>query len=263
MYPVLLHLGPVTIYSYGLMMAIAFLTAAYLTGQELSRKGFNGELASTMVFWAAVGGLVGARVFAIFDDWNGFVSDPLHTIFSGAGFVFYGGLLGGFLAVSWTIRKHHLPWLTTVDCIAPGLVLAHGIGRIGCQLAGDGDWGRETTLPWGMAYPNAIVGWHYAPGVRVHPTPLYEFAAYAAICAFLWSIRKRPQPDGTLFWWYLLCTGTARFLIEFVRINPRLAFGLSEAQLISLALCAIGAWKLLSAWGASVQPAAPLSPSKR
>jgi phosphatidylglycerol---prolipoprotein diacylglyceryl transferase len=263
MYPVLLHLGPLTIYSYGLMMAFAFLTAGYLTGRELSRKGFNGELASTMVFWAAIGGLAGARVFAIFDDWNGFVSDPVHTIFSGAGFVWYGGLLGGFLAVSWTIRQHHLPWLTTVDCIAPGLVLAHGIGRIGCQLAGDGDWGRETTLPWGMAYPNAIVGWHYAPGVRVHPTPLYEFVAYAAICAFLWSIRKRPQPDGTVFWWYLLCTATARFLIEFVRINPTMAFGLSEAQWISVILFAIGAWKLLSVWGAAVQTAAPLSPSKR
>src|ERR1043166_1384965 len=118
MYPVLLRLGPLTIYSYGLMMAVAFLTAAYLTGRELSRKGFDGELASTMVFWAAVGGLVGARVFAIFDDWNGFVSDPLHTIFSGAGFVWYGGLIGGFLAVTWTIRTNGLPWLTTVDCIA-------------------------------------------------------------------------------------------------------------------------------------------------
>src|SRR5262249_2007221 len=156
------------------------------------------------------------------------------------------GLLGGFLAVSWSIRQNHLPWLTTVDCIAPGLVLAHGIGRIGCQLAGDGDWGRETTLPWGMAYPNAIGGWHYAPGGRGHPTPLYEFLVYAAIFGFVWSIRKRPQPDGTLFWVYLVCTGTARFLIEFVRINPPVAFGLSEAQLISVTLFVIGSWKLLA-----------------
>ena len=138
MYPIVLRLGPLTIYSYGLMMAIAFLTAAYLTGKELSRKGFDGELASSMVFWAAVGGLVGARILAIIDDWSGFVSDPVHSIFSGSGFVFYGGLIGGFIAVSWTIYRHGLPWLATVDCIAPGLVLAHGIGRIGCQLAGDG-----------------------------------------------------------------------------------------------------------------------------
>jgi phosphatidylglycerol---prolipoprotein diacylglyceryl transferase len=263
MYPVLLHFGFITIYSYGLMMAIAFLTAAYLTGQELSRKGMNGELASTMVFWAAIGGLVGARVFALFDDWSGFVRDPLHVLFSGAGFVWYGGLIGGFLAVSWTIRRHHLPWLVTVDCIAPGLVLAHGIGRIGCQLAGDGDWGRETTLPWGMAYPNAIVGWPYPPGVRVHPTPLYEFLAYGAVFLFLWSIRKRQHSDGTLFWWYLALAPAARFLIEFIRINPRVFLGLTEAQLISLALVGIGAWSLVSGWALPVRAAARLSASQR
>lgn len=263
MYPVILHIGPLTIYSYGLMMAIAFLTAAYLGGKELTRKGLDGELASSLVFWAAVGGLVGARIFAIFDDWNGFLADPLHTIVSGAGFVWYGGLIGGFLAVSWTIRARRLPWLTTVDCIAPGLVLGHGIGRIGCELAGDGDWGRETTLPWGMAYPNAIVGWNYPPGVRVHPTPLYETLAYTAVFIFLWSIRKRPHPDGTLFWWYLVLSSTARFFIEVVRINPRIVAGLSEAQLLSIALVAIGGWKLLASGAVPLRSTAPISASKR
>jgi phosphatidylglycerol:prolipoprotein diacylglycerol transferase len=263
MHPVILRLGPLTIYSYGLMMAIAFLVAAYLTGKELTRKGLNGELASSMVFWAAVGGLVGARIFAIFDDWNGFLTDPLHTLFSGAGFVWYGGLIGGFLAVSWTIRTNHLPWLTTVDCIAPALALGHAIGRIGCELAGDGDWGRETTLPWGMAYPNAIVGWNYPPGVRVHPTPLYEVLAYTLVFAFLWSIRKRAQPQGTLFWWYLVLASTARFAIEFVRINPHIVAGLSEAQLISIAFVAIGSWKLLSARTMPLPDPSPVGASKR
>jgi phosphatidylglycerol:prolipoprotein diacylglycerol transferase len=262
MYPVILRIGPLTIYSYGLMMAIAFLTAAYLTGKELTRKGLNGELASSMVFWAAVGGLIGARIFAIFDDWSGFVTDPVHAIFSGAGFVWYGGLIGGFLAVTWSIRANGLPWLTTVDCIAPGMVLAHGIGRIGCELAGDGDWGRETTLPWGQAYPNAIVGWHYPPGVYVHPTPLYETLAYTLVFAFLWSIRKRPHPEGTLFWWYLVLASTARFFIEFVRINPRIVVGLSEAQLISIALVAIGSWKLLTSGAVLVGGTSPIRASK-
>jgi phosphatidylglycerol:prolipoprotein diacylglycerol transferase len=247
MYPVILHLGPLTIYSYGLMMAIAFLTGGYLTGLELTRKGFNGELASTMVFWAAVGGLAGSRLLAIAEDWPAFVADPIHGILSGAGFVWYGGLIGGLIAVSWSMRRNALPWLTTVDCIAPALSLGHGIGRIGCQLAGDGDWGKETTLPWGMAYPNAIVGWNYPAGVRVHPTPLYELAVYAAIFAFLWAIRKRQMAAGTLFWLYLVLGGAARLLIEFLRINPPLAFGLTQAQLISLALVAIGGWRLLSA----------------
>ncbi len=263
MYPVLLQFGPITIYSYGLMMAIAFMTAAYLTAKELTRKGMDGELASTMVFWAAVGGLVGARLFAIADDWSEFINHPLRTLFSGAGFVWYGGLIGGFLAVTWTIRQRGLPWLATVDCIAPGLVLAHGIGRIGCELAGDGDWGTETTLPWGMAYPNAIVGWHYPPGVRVHPTPLYECLAYVAVFAFLWSIRTRRHPDGTLFWWYLVLASSARFLIELMRINPDVVLGLTEAQLISLALITIGTWKLLSARGLELHASATLTPSKR
>jgi phosphatidylglycerol:prolipoprotein diacylglycerol transferase len=257
MHPVILHLGPITIYSYGLMMALAFLTAGYLTGKELTRKGLNGELASTIVLWAAVGGLVGSRVLAIIDDWSGFLAAPFHSIFSGAGFVWYGGLVGGFLAVTWVIRRNGLPWAATMDCIAPGLALAHGIGRIGCELAGDGDWGRETTLPWGMTYPNAIVGWDYPPGVRVHPAPLYEMLAYTAIFGILWSISKRPHRDGAVFWWYLLLAPAARFVIEFIRINPPIFFGLSQAQLISLALVAIGAWKLVLGPAGTAHAAAP------
>lgn len=263
MYPVLFHLGPLTIYSYGLMMATAFLTAGYLAGKELSRKGLNGELASTLVFWAAIGGLVGARLFAIFGDWSGFVADPIHSLFSGAGFVWYGGLFGGFAAVTWSIRRHRLPWLVTVDCIAPGLALAHGIGRIGCQLAGDGDWGHETSLPWGMAYPNAIVGWPYPPGVRVHPAPLYEMALYVLVFMFLWTIRTRPHPNGTVFWWYLVLAPAARFVVEFVRINPPVVFSLTEAQVISVILVAIGVWRLLAARGFAVQPTASPSASKQ
>ena len=263
MYPVILHLGPLTIYSYGLMMALGFLTAGYFTGKELDRKGFDGELASSIVFWGAVGGLVGSRVLAIFEDWDQFIADPIHGIFTGAGFVWYGGLIGGFLAVSAMILRSGLPWLATVDCIAPALSLGHGIGRIGCQLAGDGDWGTETTVPWGMAYPNAIVGWNYPPGVRVHPTPLYEFAAYSAIFLFLWSIRKRPMPDGTLFWLYLILGGAARFVIEGVRINPVVVAGLSQAQLISIGLIAIGAWRLAAAPPLASTYAASASGPKR
>jgi phosphatidylglycerol:prolipoprotein diacylglycerol transferase len=246
MYPVILHLGPLTIYSYGLMMAVGFLTAGYLTGREMERKGLNPELASTLVFAAVVGGLVGARLLQIVGHWDEFRADPLGSVFSGAGFTWYGGLLGGLAAVSWVIRRHRLSWPVVVDCVAPGLSLGHGIGRIGCQLAGDGDWGRETTLPWGMAYPNAIAGWDYPPGITVHPTPLYEFAAYALVFAFLWAIRTRPQPPGTLFWWYLLLAPGARFFIEFVRINPPVAFDLSLAQLMSLVMVAVGAWRLVA-----------------
>jgi phosphatidylglycerol:prolipoprotein diacylglycerol transferase len=262
MHPTILQVGPITIYSYGLMMALAFLAAGYLTAKEMDRKGLKGDLASSMVFWAAVGGLAGARIFQVVDDWGEFVRDPLRFMLSGAGFVFYGGLIGGFVAVTVVIRRSGLPWLATVDCIAPGLALAQGIGRIGCLLAGDGDWGHETTLPWGMAFPNAIAGWDYPPGVKVHPAPLYETLAYTAVFAILWSMRKRPHPDGTLFWWYLVLAPLSRFFIEFVRINPRIVFDLTEAQLISLVLMSIGTWRLLATRSLPARSASPLRTSK-
>src|SRR6185369_11319059 len=125
------------------------------------------------------------------------------------------------------------------------IVLGQAIGRLGCQISGDGDWGRETTLPWGMAYPYAVVGWDKPPGVRVHPTPLYECAAYLVVFAILWRLQREDPPDGTILAWYLVLASAARFVIEFVRINPRIAFGLSEAQLTSLGLIACGTTILL------------------
>ena len=217
----------------------------YVTGREMDRRGLPGALASNMVFWAAVGGLVGSRLWALIEDWPEVLRDPIGMIFSGSGFVWYGGLVGGTLMVTWTIRRHRLPWLRVVDCIAPSLALAHAIGRIGCQLAGDGDWGPVSQLPWAMAYTNAIVGWPHPPGVLVHPTPMYEVLAYTGVFAVLWFMRKLPHADGNLFWWYLVLASGARFFIEFVRINPNVVMGLSQAQLFSIFLMAVGTWRLL------------------
>lgn len=246
-----LHLFGLTIdlppiYSFGLMMAIAFMVAATLTGRELDRKGFNGEAASSLVVWAAVGGIGGARLWNILEDWHKFLDHPVAAVFTGSGFTWYGGLLGGLVAVSIGMRRNHLPWGPTADAAAPGVVLAHAIGRIGCQLAGDGDWGRETHLPWGMAYPKAIVGWPYPEGVVVHPTPVYEMIAYTAIFAFLWSIRKNRYPESAIFWLYIVLASPARLLVEFVRVNPAVLAGLSTAQWVSIGLAAIALWRLWS-----------------
>jgi len=245
MYPVIFEFGPVRVYSFGLMMALGFLAAAYLSGKELDRRGYNGEVASNLVIWAAVGGIAGARLWVILDDWSGFVADPFGSLFSGAGFTWYGGFIGGLLLVTIGLRRYGIPFLTGADCIAPGMVLGHGIGRIGCQLAGDGDWGSVTTVPWGMAYPNAIVGWDYPAGVVVHPTPIYEAAAYTLIFAFLWSIRRYDFPSGTLIALFLLLSPLARFLVEFVRINPPFLGSLTEAQVTSLVLMVIAVVYLL------------------
>ena len=257
MYPKLIEIGPLTLYTFGAMLGLAFLVGGHLTGREMTRRGLNGEVASNMLLMAAVGGIVGSRVWAIFNDWDFFVQAPLSGLFSGAGFVWYGGLIGGTLGVSAVILYNRLPWLKTVDCTAPGLVLGQAIGRIGCHLAGDGDWGTVTDLPWGVAYTNAIIGWEYAPGVRVHPAPLYECFAYAAVFAVLWRRRQRPAPDGTQFWLYLMLAPGARLAIEFVRINPVVVAGLTQAQLFSLALVAIGSAMLALSYAR--QPAAQVA----
>lgn len=247
MYPILFRLGPFTIYSFGALMALATLCAGWVVSLELKRHRYNSELATTMVVAAAVGGLLGARILFIVEDWDSFMRFPWSYIASGAGFTWYGGLIGGTLAVSWVVRRQRIPWLEAADISAPALALAYGVGRIGCHVAGDGDWGTVTDVPWGVAYTNAIIGWvnpltgvPYPPGVTVHPTPIYEFIGAVIIFAILWQLRTKGYSHGTLFWIYLTLSGAARFGVEFWRVNPVVGFGLSEAQWFSLVSIVMG-----------------------
>lgn len=257
MYPVLFQFGPITIYSYGVMMALGFLAAGWVLGKDLQRRGKDPNLASTFVLWAAVGGLIGARILFIVEEWRAFLSDPWPLVFTGSGFVWYGGLIGGVMGVSLCIRRYGLPWDEMMDAVAPAISLGHGIGRIGCHLAGDGDWGPPTTLPWGVAYTKAIVGWDFPPDVRVHPTPLYETAAYLLVFAFLWRRRTKSPEPGSQFGWYLVLASAARFFLEFVRVNPPWLVGLSQAQLISIFLVIAGAFLVMRKENAHVGMAAP------
>jgi len=247
MYPILFQFGPLTVYSFGAFMALAALAAAWAVSAELRRHRYDSELASTMVFAAAIGGLLGARILFIAEEWQGFLASPWKYIFTGAGFTWYGGFFGGAAAASWVVKKNKIPWLVGVDIGAPALALAYGVGRIGCHVAGDGDWGAVTDVPWGVAYTNAIVGWAdpnsgipYAPGVLVHPTPIYEFLQSVLVFGILWALRKKELAPGTLAWLYLILAGLSRFIVEFWRINPQIGFGLSEAQWFSLLLMALG-----------------------
>jgi phosphatidylglycerol:prolipoprotein diacylglycerol transferase len=133
----------------------------------------------------------------------------------------------------------------SLDCTALGLAIGQAIGRLGCHLAGDGDWGIESSLPWAVAYDKAIVGWDYPAGVRVHPTPIYEAIAYMLVFLAMLGIRKRGYREGTVFCLYLLGSSTARFLVEFIRINPVSAMGLTQAQWIAIGLFLCGAGWLL------------------
>jgi phosphatidylglycerol:prolipoprotein diacylglycerol transferase len=254
MLPILFQFGPLTIYSFGVLMALAALTAAWVVHVELKRSGYNPELASTMVFAAAIGGLLGARLLFIVEDWGNFLRSPWDFIFTGAGFTWYGGFLGGILGVTWVVRKNNIPWLKAADIAAPALAIAYGVGRLGCHVAGDGDWGTVTDVPWGVAYTNAIIGWvdpstgvPYPLGVRVHPTPIYEFLQSLLVFGILWALRKKEYAPGTLFWLYLALAGFARLVVEFWRLNPVFAFGLTEAQWFGVLTIIIGLWQLLTA----------------
>lgn len=257
MYPEIVTIGPITLYSFGAMMGLGFLVATNLVGRELSRKNLDPEIASHVLVATAVGGILGARVWAVFNEWDLFLADPVGSLFSGAGFVWYGGLVGGTLGATLVFRHHGIPWLVGADCAAPGLVLGQALGRIGCHLAGDGDWGAVTTVPWGVAYTKAIIGWPHAEGVLVHPTPLYEAAAYTLSFALLWSVRRRVHTNGAIFGLYLLTAPLARFVIEFYRINPRVLFGLTQAQLFSIGLVAAGAALLVGTRSLAGQTGTP------
>jgi phosphatidylglycerol:prolipoprotein diacylglycerol transferase len=261
MIPVLFHLGPLTVYSYGLMMALGFLAADYVIRLECVRRGLDPEYSSSIVIAAAVAGLIGSRVYAILDDLPTYLADPKSMIFSGSGFVFYGGMIGGLLGAYLVSRWYRIGLGVTMDMCGPALAIGQAIGRIGCQLSGDGDWGLPSTLPWAMSYPKAIVGWNsdtvlkldehyrlvsgYFPGVRVHPAPIYETILYVAVFTILWSMRKTSHPAGRIMYWYLLLGGAARFIVEFWRINPRVFYMLSEAQLIAIGMMVIGGVALL------------------
>ncbi|MGH7815655.1 MAG: prolipoprotein diacylglyceryl transferase [Candidatus Binataceae bacterium] len=261
MYPILLHLGPITIYSYGLMMALGFLAADYVVELECKRQRYDPGFAQTLVLTCAAAGLAGSRIYAVLDDWHTYMADPWAIVFSGSGFVWYGGLFGGLLGAYLVARWYKMGFATVADMAAPALAIGQALGRIGCLVSGDGDWGLPSKLPWAQAYPNAIIGWNsqtvlklgshyqlvsgYFPGVRVQPTPIYEAVLYTIAFAIMWSMRKTSYPPGRIFYWYCVLVGGARFAVEFVRINPRVLFGLSEAQLIAIVMIIGGAIALM------------------
>ena len=205
MLPVLLRVGPLTIYSYGLMMALGFIAGDYVLTRECRRRGINSDFANALVLWGALAGIAGSRIYAVLDDLPAYLADPKAIIFSGSGFVFYGGLIGGIISTWIVARRYGVPFARTTDLCVPALALGQAFGRLGCQVSGDGDWGLPSTMPWAMAYPRAIVGWNehtvlkldshynlisgYFPGVRVLPTPVFEAVAFFVLCAILLALH--------------------------------------------------------------------------
>jgi phosphatidylglycerol:prolipoprotein diacylglycerol transferase len=237
MYPEL-HIGPLTLHTFGLMFALAFFASGALVGRRLKELGKPVDWAYEVIFCALAGGAIGARVYYIAQ--NGYHAGEL---LSGSGLVWYGGAIGGALAViAWAWYRGFLG-LTLLDLCAPSLALGYAIGRIGCQLSGDGDYGKPWDGPWAMAYPKGTVPTHR----EVHPTPVYETVAMGIGALILWNLRDRFRA-GVLFAVYLIYAGTERFLVEFIRRNHHVLGGLTAPQLESLAMMAAGAiWLLVAA----------------
>src|SRR5262249_12752573 len=241
MIPVLFKIGSIPVYSFGLLLSLGFLVAGIVMQRDFVRKHEPGDLAWTIVGFGLVGGLLGARFHQALYHWPQFRADPVAFMTGRSGLVWYGGLLGGILATLWPIRRAGVRFGSVLDTSAFGLTLGLAIGRIGCHLAGDGDWGQPTAVPWGVAYLNATAPWPHPPGVRLHPAALYESAALLGVFAILLRLRRRLSPLGSLFAVYLLLGGITRLLIEFVRTNPPIFLGLTEAQWTSIALSTAGA----------------------
>lgn len=233
MYPYI-HLGPITLGTYGLFVAAALICAFFVMRADLARRSLAID-AESIIGVTGLAGLVGARLYHLAEAPRAFLADPVRLLFSTMGFAWFGAFLGGFVSLVLLARSYKMKVLTMLDMASPAAALGYGIGRIGCLISGDGDYGIPTSLPWGMSFPNGLV----PTTERVHPTPIYEFLVALVIAHILWRIgpriMRRERPDGSVFASYLILSGLARFLVEFIRINPPILFGLSNAQLASSA----------------------------
>ena len=239
MYPTIVDFGQVWIFghvgihSYGLMLATAFITSVFVIQYELKRRGFVPDVAATIVVAAAIGGIIGAKIYSALLDGQ----ITFQELFSTSGLVWYGGFIGGCLGVLIVVVRSPNPTLATIDIIGPTLLLGYGIGRIGCFLAGDGDYGPPSDLPWAMAFPNGTV----PTDVPVHPTPVYETLISVTFFGILWSQRRKWEVvPGILFGASLILLGVERFFAEFWRITPRVLGWMTAAQLFSIGAFIVG-----------------------
>ena len=266
MIPKLFQIGPIPVYSYGLMLGICFIVASYLLSKEFKRKKMDENIAVNITFLSLIGGVAGAKLLYIFEEWSYITSLPSNKLFStdglfsAQGLTFYGGFILAAVLVYLYVRSKKIPFLRVCDTAAPSLAVGYGIARIGCHLSGDGDYGLPVSefaswVPWGTNYSNGTLppsvafrgteiaqkfGGIVPDNTLCHPTPVYEFILGVIIFSILWYYRKKFKIDGKLFFLYLILSGIARLLVEFIRLNPKIIFGLSEAQLISIILITIG-----------------------
>ena len=233
-----LTIGPLELKTFGIAFALSFVVAGLVGARRLRELDLPVDWAYEIVFAGLAGGFIGARVDYLIQNWDSASDDLLGAAFSGSGLVWIGGVVGGAIAVlAWGWWRGFFG-LALLDLCAPLIALGYAVGRIGCQLSGDGDYGESSDLPWAMAYPEGTE----PIDTEVHPTPIYETLAMGLIAFLLWQLRDRLRP-GFLFALWLVLAGVERLLVEFVRRNEPAALDLTLAQLVSLAMIAAGtAW---------------------
>lgn len=256
MHPSLLDLGPVSIHTYGVLLAAAYLTGLWFAARRARARGLDGDRVTDLGIYVIVSALVGAKLLLIVVEFDHFRRDPseIWTVLRSGG-VFYGGLLLAVVVAFWQIRRHRLPVWTTCDAFAPGIALGQAVGRIGCLMAGC-CYGAPTDLPWGVTFTDPLAASNTgAPlDVSLHPTQLYESGAALAILGLLLLAERRgPLPPGRTFWTYLLLYPAARFGIELFRGDPRGAVFeiLSTSQFVSLLLVPLAVVMLLRLRGST------------
>ncbi len=268
-----LHLFGLSLPTFGLMLWLAAVAAALLLHLNFRRHGISGD-ALTIVAGATLAGVLGAKLWHELEHPRQLLATlhifwlEMHKQFSGAlfdffdwaksGFAWFGGLSAGIAALLWQARSMKVKSLTMLDLAAPSAAVGYGIGRIGCHLSGDGDYGIPTRLPWGVSYANGLVPTF--PGIRVHPTPIYECIFSLLLAWYLWKRGAVKLPRGRIVGEYLLLAGLGRFLVEFIRINPKVFLGLTNAQLGSIGSMMAGI--LLVVWSAKRRPEKASASSK-
>src|SRR5580704_7890229 len=232
-----IHILGISIKTFGVAFACAFIACGAVVARRLRELDRPVDWAYELIFAALLGGVIGARGYYLIQNYEQVKHDLLGNVFSGSGLVWYGGVIGGAIAVVAWMRWRKAMSLWMLDICGVGLALGYAIGRIGCQVSGDGDYGIRSTLPWAMGYPHGTLP--TPSGVRVQPTPIYETVAMCLLAYLLWQLRDRVRP-GVVFALYLIGSGLERFLVEFIRRNKEVVAGLTAPQVESLVLLAIG-----------------------
>jgi phosphatidylglycerol:prolipoprotein diacylglycerol transferase len=239
-YPRLLELGPITVYTYGVLLAAAYLFGLQLARVRAKQRGLDANRVLDLGIYIIISALVGAKLLLLITDFKSFTADPRELLtLARSGGVFYGGLIVAVIVALWYIRRVGLPLWTTCDVFAPGIALGHVVGRFGCLFAGC-CYGKPTTRPWGITFtdPFAAANVGTPLGVALHPTQLYEAGAELLILIVLLVTERKGRPfPGRTFWLYMLLYAISRFIIEFYRGDDRGTVGMfSTSQFISIVL---------------------------